>query len=847
MFPTHARVVIIGGGITGTSIAYHLAKMGLRDVVLLDKGELTSGSTWHAAGMVTHFHTSPTLMRMRKYSIDFYRALENGSETAFIPYEGGERSPQVSDSAKHWHEVGSLRVASSYDQFLFLKRQVGLAKAIGLNVEIISPRECVEIYPWMTDKDLYGGMYLPADGWIDPSGATMEIARRARENGAQILTQTRVMEIQRDPSARSGGGKICGVTTDAGLIQTDCVVNAGGMWGRQVGEMVRSPDGEPVNLPMTPLGHQHLVARVPGFSFPKNTPCLRDPENLVYMREEVGGMLIGGFELEPREWATDGVPWAFTQQLLPPDWELFAPIMEGAIRRVPILAQADAVNLVHGPEAITPDSKPLLGPIPGVPGFWAACGLSHTGFGAGAAIGEIISEWIVNGEPPYDVTELNVRRFGEIYRDREYAKERAKEAYKYYYWLRFPHDENERAREKRRSPLDAKLLELGAVFGEKNGWERVNYFDGGRRAGADQRATGWFNTPFFEQTGEEHRAARERAAIWDMTSFGKLDVRGADALDFLNYLADNDLNKPVGAITYTQFLNPCGGIESDVTIARMGEKRFLVVCGSNFVASDLGWMQMQREKGRPGTGKQVTITDVTEEFSTVGMWGPNARQVLERVTREDVSGEKFPYMTGKFIPMADARVWAQRVTYVGELGWEFYMLNADAARVWDALMDAGREFEIRPAGYKALESLRLEKGYRYWSTDLTPNENPYEAGLSFCVKLNGSTGSSRDFIGRDALAEIKREGITRKLATITLEKNMGLYGGEPVYHNGALMGRLRSGGYGYTVGKSIGLVYLPLDAAVLGTPLEVEIFGERFPARVDADVLYDAKGERVRA
>lgn len=811
--PSPARVVVIGGGISGTSVAYHLTQLGVRDVVLLDKGELTSGSTWHAAGMVTHFHTSPTLMRMRKYSIDLYRAMDDG--------------------AGHWHEVGSLRVASSADQFLFLKRQVGLAKAIGLNVEIIGSDESVQIFPWMTAENLFGSIYLPTDGWIDPSGATMEIARRAKLGGATILTNVRVTGISRDDK-----GAICGVTTEQGSIQTDCVVNAGGMWARQVGEMVG------VNLPMTPLGHQHLLVRVPGFTFPKTMPCLRDPENLVYLREEVGGLVIGGFELEPRDWALEGVPWDFTQKLLPPDWDLFAPIMEGAIRRMPMLAQADAVNLVHGPEALTPDSKPLLGPVPGVPGFWAACGLSHTGFGAGAAIGDIISQWIVNGEPPYDVTELNVRRFGEIYRDRPYASERAKEAYKYYYWLRFPHDENERAREKRKSPLDANLLALGGVFGEKNGWERVNYFaaDGkGRRAGADQRATGWFDTPFFKEVGEEHRAARERVAIWDMTSFGKVDVRGKEALQFLNFLADNDLSKPVGTITYTQFLNPRGGIESDATIARISDEHFRVICGSNFVASDLGWMEMHVRDWRLETGDRgPVIKDVTEEFAVLGMWGPLARKVLERATREDVSNATFPYMTGKFIEIDGCRVWAQRVTYVGELGWEFYIENADAETVWDALVRAGAEFGIRPAGYKALDSLRLEKGYRYWSTDITPNENPYEAGLGFCVKLDKG-----DFIGRDVLVQ-KKQTRTRKLATITLERNPGLYGGEPVYHNGVLMGRLRSGGYGYTVGKSIGLVYLPLDIAKPGTPLEIEILGERFAAQVDADVLYDAKGAKIR-
>jgi 4-methylaminobutanoate oxidase (formaldehyde-forming) len=828
--PAHARIVIIGGGITGTSIAYHLARMGERDVLLIEKAELTSGSTWHAAGMVTHFHTSPTLMRMRKYSIDLYRALSASA----VSGESGEL-PQ------HWHQVGSLRVASSADQLKFLQRQVGLARAIGLDVEIIAPLQALQLFPWMSAAELYGAIYLPTDGWIDPSGATLEIARRAKQLGAAVLTGIRVNGIERNDR-----GAVCGVTTEAGSVATECVINAAGMWGRQIGEMVG------VNLPLTPLGHQHLLARVPAFNFPKTTPCLRDPENLVYLREEVGGLVIGGFELEPRVWAMDGVPWDFAGKLLPPDWELFAPIMDGATRRVPMLDRAEAVDLVHGPESITPDSKPLIGPVPGVNGFWAACGLSHTGFGAGAAIGDILAHWILHGEPPYDITELNVRRFGEIYRDREYACARAQESYKYYYWLRFPHDENERARIKRVSPLDRQLLELGAVFGEKNGWERANYFDApgqGRRAGADQRRTGWLQASFFDQVGAEHQAARQAAALWDMTSFGKLDVRGPGALALLQYLADNDIDKPVGSVVYTQFLNARGGIESDLTIARLGQEHFRLVCGSNFVASDFGWMQLNLS-ALPELSNQVTIRDVTDELAVIGLWGPDARRVLERVTPDEVSNRGFPYMSARFLSVNGVEVWAQRVTYVGELGWELYVQPAYAARVWDALMRAGREFEIRPAGYKALESLRLEKGYRYWSTDITPSENPYEAGLGFCVKLH-KTKTGLDgrggFLGRDALLKIKQQGPQRKLAIITLEPHFGLYGGEPVYASGELVGRLRSGGYGYTVGKSIGCVYLPLELSALGTPLELEIFGERFPARVDADVLYDAPGKRVRA
>lgn len=848
-----SQITIIGGGIAGCSIAYHLAKLGRSDVLLLDKGPLTSGSTWHAAGLLTHFHTSPALMRMRKHSIALYRDLQN-------------------EAGRHigWNEVGSLRVASSRDQLMFLQRQVSMAKAIGLNVEIISPAEALRVFPHMTDRELYGAIYLPNDGHVDPNGITMEIARRAKEMGVSVSTGTRVTGIERGPR-----GEVIGVQTEGGSIKTEIVINAAGMWGRQIGAMVG------VNLPMTPLVHQHLAAKpVPGHELPKNTPCLRDPEYLFYLREEQGGFLIGGFEKDPVAWSVDGVPWDFTGKLLAPDWELFAPIMEGAIKRIPILEKAELMHLVNGPESITPDSRPLLGPVPGVPGFWAACGLSHTGFGAGGAIGEIIANWIVSGEPPYDVTEMNARRFGPNMEDRAYAAERARESYRYYYVLRYPHDENEWARGRRLSPLHSRLESLGAAFGEKNGWERVNYFERqdlagfenlpglrGRRMGAEQKNWGWGRPPFFDRVGEEHRAARERVAIWDMTSFGKIDVRGPStgsggALSLLQKLCDNDVNKPVGSLIYTQFLNGRGGIESDVTVARLGDDHFRVITGSNFVAGDLGWIQMHVvADGSP----PVQVRDVTDEWATIGLWGPRARDVLGAVTEADVSNSGFPYMTGRAIRIKGREVWAQRVTYVGELGWEFYIHPDEAGAAWDALMEAGAPFGITPAGYKALDSLRLEKGYRYWSADVTPGENPYEAGLGFCVKMNkgdGSTGSPCDFIGREALLKAKAEGVKRKLCTVTLTHTptpppsrtsaMGegregvIYGGEAVLANGGIVGRLRSGGYGHTVEKWIGLIYLPLELAQEGTPLEVEVFGEKVQAEVAADVLYDPKGERLR-
>ncbi len=808
-----AQVVIIGGGIFGTSVAYHLAKSGCTDIVLLDKGELTSGTTFHSVGLVSQFRTSPSLMKVMNYTINLFNKLKD----------------EVGDSLD-WHTVGSLRLASSKDRLKALKREVSRAKAIGLNADIISPSETLRIAPYLSDESLYGAVYVPDDGHIDPSNITYELARQAKKMGAEICTKVRVTDID-----LSSKGEVTRVNTDHGAIKTECVVNAAGEWAPRIGEMVG------VNIPMVPLMHQYLTTKpIPGHELPRDTPVVRDPDNLFYAREDVGAFLVGGFETNPKEWSVEGVPWKFTQELLSAEWDLFEPVMEGAIKRIPILAEAEAIELINGPDAFTPDGHYALGPVPGLRGFYVAAGGSINGIAGAGGVGKIIAEWIIEGAPSIDTHEMNVRRFGPHLKDLNYLTEHCRELYRYYYHLRYPNDENEWGRPLRTSPFYLRLQDLGAVFGEKNGWERVNYFDPDkpwRLAGADQKTWGWERPDYFEQVGEEHRAARERVAIIDMTSFGKIEVRGPGALAFLQRLAANNMDKPVGSITYTQFLNNSGGIESDVTVTRLAEDMFRLISGTSFVSNDLGWIRLHM----PENGS-VEVTDVTENWGCLSLWGPNARRVLESVSSSDVSNNTFLYMSARTIDVKGITVWAQRVSYAGELGWELYMAPEDGIKVWDALMDAGKEFGIQPIGYKALDTLRIEKGYLYWSGDITPEDDPYEAGLNFFVDLDKG-----DFIGREALLKIRDQGLRTKLCAVTMDANNNLYGGESVYANDRIVGRIRTGNYGYSIGKDIGLVYLPLDLAEAGTRLEVEVLGERVSAQVAETPLVDPKGEKLRA
>jgi len=792
-----ARAVVIGGGITGASVAYHLAKAGWRDVVLLEKDELTSGSTCHAAGLVTQFNPSPTMMRFRKYSIELYQELGV------------------------FETVGSLRFASSKHQLMELQRALSRARGIGLDAEIVSAEESQRLMPVITRDSLYGAVWVPGDGHLDPHTATYALASAARKLGATVATFRRATGIE-----VTGKGAIAGVDTDKGRIETETVIVAGGIWGPQIAAMAGA------FVVSTPVDHQHAaLLAVPGHEMPHDMPCFRDPDNLVYGKSEAGGMVLGGYESNPVARWIDGVPWDHAGVSLPPDQARFEPLLAGSARRFPFVHEAGIVKLVCHPDAMTPDAGPLVGPVPGVPGLYMAAGLSLNGFGGAGGIGRAIAEMVTGGEPELDLYAYRPWRFGPVHRDATYAAELARETYKYYYLLRYPYDSDEWGRPKRTSALHTRMQDLGAVFGTKHGWERPDYFEPGkawRRAGPDQRAFGFTKPPYFDRLAEEHRAFRERVGMIDMSSFGKVEIVGPDALAFLEDVCGNLIDRPVGSVVYTQLLERGGGIAADVTITRLADQHFRLVTGAGYVNSDLGWLQIQ------AGDKAVRLRESSDELSVIGIWGPHARDVLEELTEEDVSDEGFPFMQARRIRLGGFAVFAQRVTYVGELGWELYVEPGAAGQVWDRLMEAGRKAGITAGGYRMLDSLRMEKGYRYYGADMGLLDTPFEAGLGFCV-------------ARDKWPSLDRKP-RRRLRTLAVggDDYIPIYGGEAVVREGRVEGRLRSCAYGFTVNKNLAYAYLPIEHGP-GAQLEVEVFGRLVPATVMQDAVLSKRDVRQHA
>ena len=818
-----ARAVVIGGGVGGTSIAYHLTELGWTDVVLVDRAELTSGSTFHSAGLVGQLRSSVTLTRMMMYGAELYRRLT------------AETGVDVS-----WHEVGSLRLASTKARYEELQRQAGWAKTFGLPLELISAKEAQERFPLMTIDGVLGAVWLPTDGWLDPSGLALALAAGARARGAQIRQHTRVVGIGVE------GGRVRSVEVESAAgerstIAADVVVNAGGMFAPEIGRLAG------VTVPIIPMAHQYLFTHAIEGVHP-SLPTMRDPDNLCYFREEVGGLCMGGYERDPAPWSLDGVPPDFNHRLLDPDWPRFESIMEGAIRRVPAIADAGVTRMINGPEAFTPDNEFILGESE-VRGFFVAAGFCAHGIAGTGGIGQQMARWIVDGEPDLDLWKMDVRRFGGQYRSQGLTLDRTYENYATYYDIHYPNEERLAGRPLRLSPAYDAVAELGAVFGEKSMWERPNWFtpneDG---AGVSTRAAlealrprGWAGEHWSPAIGAEALATRQTAGLFDESSFAKIGVEGPGAAAFLQRLCANDIDRPAGSIVYTQMLNRRGGIECDFTVTRLGQERFLIVTGTAFGNHDLGWIRGQLARGGDAG---VRVRDETSTWACLGLWGPRARDILQALTKADLSDGAFPYLTARELSIGAVPVVALRVTYVGELGWELYPPAEYGRALWAALWDAGREHGVVAAGYRAIDALRLEKGYRVWSSDITPEETPYEAGLGFAVRLDKGV----DFIGREALVAAKAAGPRKRLRCLVLDDPRSVaLGNEPVRVDGRIIGRVTSGGYGFAVERSIAYAYLPPDQAAIGLRGEVDIFGEWVGFEVMRDPLWDPDGARIRA
>ena len=798
-----ARAVVIGGGVGGCAILYWLARLGWSDVVLVERADLTSGSTFHSAGLVGQLRSSLSLTRMMMESVDLYRSLaeEVGLETG-------------------WREVGSLRLASSEERLEEIARQASSAKTFGLPLELVSAAEAQELFPPMSVGGVLGAAYLPTDGYVDPSQLTFALAEGARRRGAEVATHTRVTGIGTER------GRVTSVETDRGTIETEVAVDAGGMFAGELGALAG------VVVPVVPMAHEYLVLKPSGL--PLDMPTMRDPSLLVYFRPESGGLIMGGYERHCAPWSLDGIPADFNGKLLEEDWPRFEELLENAIVRVPSLAEMEVVRLVNGPEAFTPDGEFILGPSD-VRGFWVAAGFCAHGLAGAGGMGKLVAEWIVEGSPSLDVWHMDSRRFGAAYRSPAYTLARTREVYETYYDVKYPGHERAAGRPLRMSSAYGRLTELGAAFGEKAGWERANWFEPNAAAGDESlRPRGWAGKLWSPAIGAEHAACRERGALFDESSFAKLDVSGDGAAHFLERLCANRVARETGRVTYTQMLNPRGGIECDFTVTRLAEDRFRIVTGTAFGQHDLAWLRQHA----PDDGS-VHVADVTSQYACLGLWGPEARAILQPLTRADLGNDAFPYMSAREIAVGTVPCLAVRVTYVGELGWELYCPAEYGVALWDVVWEAGRAHGLVAGGYKAIDSLRLEKGYRVWGADITPEDTPYEAGLGFAVR------DDKDFVGREALDNATEPERRLRCLVLSDPRSIAL-GSEPVRVGDDLVGRVTSGGYGYTVGASIAYAYLPAEHDV-GTEVAVEIFGTWVDGAVAAEPLFDPAGERIRA
>ena len=809
--PAHVRVVVVGGGIAGCSVAYHLAKLGWRDVLLLERREISCGTTWHAAGLVGQLRATQNLTRLAKYGADLYERLEaeTGQATGF-------RRP------------GSVSLARNPERMHELKRLASMARCFDVEVEVITPSEAGRRWPLMRTDDLVGALWLPRDGRTNPIDTTLALARGARQGGATILENTAVTAVCVEY------GRVAGVKTPAGDVTCEVVVNCAGMWAREIGRMAG------VTVPLHASEHFYIVTE-PMAGVKPDLPVLRDTDGYIYVREEVGGLLMGGFEPVAKPWGMEGIPADFAFSLLPEDWEHFQVLMEQGIHRIPALETAPVRRHVNGPESFTPDGRYLLGEAPECRGFFVAAGFNSIGIASGAGAGRAVAEWIVGGEPPMDLWDVDIRRVAPFQANPRYLRDRTVEMVGALYALHWPYLQPATARGVRKSALHDRLASRGACFGAVMGWERANWFATPGMEPVYRYSYGRQN--WFASSAEEHRAVREAVGLFDQSSFCKLRLEGPDALAVLQCLCANDVDVPPGRLVYTQMLNARGGIEADLTVTRLAADAFFIVTGAGAATHNTHWIASQIGDAR------AVLTDVTSGQAVLGVMGPRSRELLARLTDADLTSAAFAFLASREIWLASAPVRASRVTYVGELGWELYVPTELAAGVYDAVVAAGEDLGLRHAGYHAMDSLRIEKAYRSWGHDIGGEDTPLEAGLGFAVRLDKRAA----FTGRDALLRRQGKPVTRRLAVFTLDDAEPLlYHDEPIWRDGALVGRITSGAYGHTVGRAVGLGWIECpdgvtEAFVESGRWEVEIACERVPARAQLSPPYDPKSLRVRA
>lgn len=810
-FPTTSEYVVIGGGIVGCSVAYHLAKFGKTDVILLEQGQLSCGTTWHAAGLVGQLRSTPAMTNLIRYSTQLYAKIE--AETGL---------------ATGWSECGSVTVARTDERMTMLQRTAASARAQGVAVDVISPEEAHEKWPVMQVEDLKGGLWMPGDGKANPTDVTQSLAKGARMSGAKIIEGVKVTDILTD------GNTVTGVVTDHGTIQAQCVVNCAGQWARNVGLMCG------VDVPLHSAEHMYIVTETMK-DIPPDLPVLRDPDGYIYFKEETGGLVMGGFEPEAKPWAIDGIPDMFFFQLLEDDWDQFEILMENAMIRVPELADVGIRKFYNGPESFTPDNNYLLGEAPNLRNFFVGAGFNSMGIASAGGAGRALAEWIVEGAPTSDLFAVDIRRFADYNNNPQWLHDRVKETLGLHYAMPWPNRELDSARPFRRSALYDRLAAKGAVFGSKMGWERPNYFSTGPETATIDY--GFDRQNWHDVVGEEHRAAREEAVIFDQSSFAKLLVQGRDAARELNRICAANVDVPVGQSVYTGLLNARGGYESDLTVLRLKPQDFLLITGSAQAARDADWITRNFR-----ADAHVFLTDVSAAWSVLSVMGPKAQDVLQPLTQKSLAIADFPFGTHQTIDLGYATVLANRMSYIGELGWELLVPVEFTISVYERLMATG---ELRDAGYYALEGLRLEKGYRAWSRELTPDITPLQAGLSFAVDWDKPGG----FLGRDALLAAKVDPDhmkTRVLQLVLDDPHAQLWGGELVLCNGVEMGEVRSAAFGHTLGAAATLCHLhgrePItNALVESANFEIDLAGRKHRATAHLRSPYDPGNTKPRA